>query len=158
MTLLQKINKLNFFDFLAKIKSILLDLMALISTQEPKYKIYRALLTQEGSNNPVAVVLENTLGVEVNWVRNDTGDYSLVAEEDIFFQEKLFLQRIGSNTTISSTIPNGVSFNYIDQYRESDTVVSLQAITGDNLTDWVQSDDILGTNELPYSFELIIYN
>lgn len=39
-------------------------------------KVYRALLSQTGTNAPIATVLENTLGGEVVWSRVDTGIYS----------------------------------------------------------------------------------
>lgn len=38
------------------------------------YKIYSALLTQSGTDAPVATVLENTIGAIV-WTRNGVGDY-----------------------------------------------------------------------------------
>ena len=38
-------------------------------------KVYRALLTQTGTDDPVATVLENTLGGEVVWARTSTGIY-----------------------------------------------------------------------------------
>jgi hypothetical protein len=41
------------------------------------YKVYTASLTQEGTDNPSAVVLENTLGFEVTWVRESEGEYTL---------------------------------------------------------------------------------
>jgi hypothetical protein len=41
------------------------------------YKVYTALLTQSGTNAPVATVLENTLGGDIVWSRNSEGDYSL---------------------------------------------------------------------------------
>ena len=40
-------------------------------------KIYRAFLTQSGSNPPVATIVENTLGAVPVWSRNDGGDYYL---------------------------------------------------------------------------------
>jgi len=40
-----------------------------------KYKVYSALLTQTGTDAPVATVLENTLGGTVVWTRNSTGVY-----------------------------------------------------------------------------------
>ena len=40
------------------------------------YKEYVALLTQTGTNAPVATVLENTLGGTVVWSRNTFGNYS----------------------------------------------------------------------------------
>lgn len=41
----------------------------------PVPKVYRALLTQSGENDPVATVLENTLGGTVIWTRIDYGRY-----------------------------------------------------------------------------------
>jgi hypothetical protein len=38
-------------------------------------KVYRALLTQTGTDAPVATVLENTLGGDVVWTRADIGVY-----------------------------------------------------------------------------------
>jgi hypothetical protein len=40
------------------------------------YKTYACILSQTGTNNPSAIVLENNLGNEITWVRNDVGDYS----------------------------------------------------------------------------------
>ena len=40
------------------------------------YKVYTALLSQSGTNAPIATVLENTLGGTVVWSRNGVGDYS----------------------------------------------------------------------------------
>lgn len=39
------------------------------------YLVYRALVTQSGTSDPAATVLENTLGGTVVWSRNDVGDY-----------------------------------------------------------------------------------
>ena len=41
------------------------------------YKVYTASLTQEGTDNPSAVVLENTLGFDVTWERTGVGVYVL---------------------------------------------------------------------------------
>lgn len=38
------------------------------------YKVYKALLTQSGTDAPVATVLENTLGT-VTWLYSSVGDY-----------------------------------------------------------------------------------
>ena len=45
-------------------------------TATPSYKVYTALLTQTGTTAPVATVLENTLGGDIIWSRNGTGDYT----------------------------------------------------------------------------------
>ena len=39
------------------------------------YKVYTAVLTQQNTNAPNAVVLENTLGGTVVWTRNSSGNY-----------------------------------------------------------------------------------
>jgi hypothetical protein len=39
------------------------------------YKVYTALLTQTGTDAPVATVLENSLGGTPVWYRNDVGSY-----------------------------------------------------------------------------------
>ena len=39
------------------------------------YKVYTALLTQTGTDAPVATVLENTLGGDVTWTYDDIGSY-----------------------------------------------------------------------------------
>ena len=43
---------------------------------KPKAKVYKALLTQISNNAPVAIVLENTLGGEVVWTRDEESFYS----------------------------------------------------------------------------------
>ena len=40
------------------------------------YKVYTALLSQSGTDAPVATVLENTLGETPTMVRNSAGDYA----------------------------------------------------------------------------------
>jgi len=42
----------------------------------PQYKVYTALLSQSGTNDPVAVVLENTLGQTITWSYNDPGNWN----------------------------------------------------------------------------------
>jgi hypothetical protein len=60
---------------------ILKELKRLKSTifgLKPKYKVYTALLSQSGTNNPTVDILENTLGFDLNWVRANTGFYNAV--------------------------------------------------------------------------------
>jgi hypothetical protein len=40
------------------------------------YRVYTALLTQTGTDAPVATVLENTLGIEIIWQYNNPGNYT----------------------------------------------------------------------------------
>lgn len=41
----------------------------------PPYRVYTALLTQSGTDAPVATVLENTLGGDIIWSRTGAGIY-----------------------------------------------------------------------------------
>ncbi len=41
----------------------------------PPYKVYTALLTQTGTDAPVATILENTLGGTPVWTRTNVGEY-----------------------------------------------------------------------------------
>lgn len=43
--------------------------------RQANYKVYSALLTQVDTDNPTAIVLEDTLGAELNWYYASTGDY-----------------------------------------------------------------------------------
>lgn len=52
-------------------------------------KVYRALLTQTGTNAPVATVLDNTLGFDVVWSRSSQGIYS------------------GDSNSVANEFPNG---------------------------------------------------
>ena len=52
------------------------------------YKIYAALLTQSGENNPVATVLYNTLYNDITWTRMGTGQYNCNAPSGTFVDNK----------------------------------------------------------------------
>lgn len=41
-----------------------------------KYKVYTALLLQSGTGDPVATILDNTLGEDIIWTRGGVGDYT----------------------------------------------------------------------------------
>jgi hypothetical protein len=58
---------------------------------EPTYKVYSALLTQTGTNPPVATVLENTLGEVPVFGRTSAGEYYLDAANPIFLSNKTAL-------------------------------------------------------------------
>jgi hypothetical protein len=48
----------------------------LITIPEPTYKVYTALLTQTGTNPPVATILENNLG-NITFGYNSAGNYTI---------------------------------------------------------------------------------
>ena len=51
------------------------------------YKVYTALLTQSGTDAPVATVLQNTLGGEVVWNYEGVGNYSAIST-NLFTENK----------------------------------------------------------------------
>jgi hypothetical protein len=52
------------------------------------YKVYTALLTQTGTNAPVAIVLENTLGGPITFERGGVGGYNAVSVGNLFTLDK----------------------------------------------------------------------
>lgn len=67
------------------------------------YKVYTALLTQSGSNAPVANVLENTIGGSLVWSRADSGDYRLEGDNNQTFPYNKTVAFIGRNFYSSLT-------------------------------------------------------
>lgn len=79
------------------------------------YKVYTALLSQSGTNAPVATVLENTLGGTVVWSRSGTGGNYDATLSGAFT----------SNKTSALSSPTYTSGNYalaIPQYTSTSTV------------------------------------
>jgi hypothetical protein len=52
------------------------DRASLSATHNVPYKVYTAILKQNGANAPTATVLENTLGKSVTWSRDGVGSYA----------------------------------------------------------------------------------
>lgn len=111
-----------------------LDAKANVSTT----LIYRALLTQTGTNAPTAVILENTVGVIV-WTRNAPGVYTGTLA-GAFLQAKTFLM-----CNAGSTSSGPVNFEYSGLKRISDN--ALQIISSN------QNDDEMISTPV----EIIIY-
>jgi hypothetical protein len=83
------------------------------------YKVYTALLSQSGTNAPVATVLENTLGGTVVWSRNVTGAYTATLT-GAFTTNKTFINI--SNTSAGANPP----LNYVIAYKTSVNTVVIQ--------------------------------
>lgn len=45
------------------------------TSQNVGYKVYSAIVNQSGTDDPVATVLQNTLGVNITWSYSDQGSY-----------------------------------------------------------------------------------
>lgn len=79
-------------------------------------KVYRALLTQTAANDPVATVLENTLGGTVVWHRQDTAVYNgtLVGA---FVLNKTALPAVNVTTLMDGSTFRLATFDRIDADR-----------------------------------------
>lgn len=55
--------------------------------QLPAYKVYIARISQTGTDAPVAVVLQNTIGT-INWIRSAPGNYAAQSPDGLFTNNK----------------------------------------------------------------------
>ena len=60
----------------------------------PKYKVYTALLSQTGTNPPVATVLENTLDADITYQYSAPGSYAIVTPNNTFIPNKTYIYNI----------------------------------------------------------------
>jgi hypothetical protein len=108
------------------------------------YKRYVALLTQTGTNAPVATVIENTLGGTVVWSRLTDGVYVATLAGAMTVDKTMVL------TTIN---PSGDGFMQAARL-DADSVIlgSLHSVTG------IAGDGILGGGPYKSSVEIRVYN
>jgi hypothetical protein len=94
-------------------------------------KVYRALLTQSGTNAPVATVLENTLGGTLVWSRLNQGVYRGTLT-GAFPASKCFIARVldaGSEVDSSFVIAQRDSSDTV-QVRQMIDVDTVDGLTG----------------------------
>jgi hypothetical protein len=112
------------------------------------YKEYVALLTQTGTNAPVATVLSNTLG-SGTWSRADAGSYVLTFSSSVF--------------TLGKTVPEAIqilsgqfveSMTTISQSRSGATTYGIESNSADISADNSTPTDGLLTN---YAFSIRVY-
>ena len=81
-------------------------------------KVYRALLTQTGTDAPVATVQENTLGADVTWDYDDAGIYLGTLSLPILTAGKTCLPPLNASRVMDGdTIFTVTSFYYVDTIR-----------------------------------------
>ena len=84
-------------------------------------KVYRALLSQTGTNAPVATVLENTLG-NIVWTRDSAGTY-FGTLTGAFLENKTFTPIFINNSGLSQVI-------YVS--RLTDSIIQVVSSEGDD--------------------------
>ena len=80
------------------------------------YKVYTALLSQSGTDAPVATVLENTLGYDIVWSRLNAGGYTATATEFAIEDFNKFYCNIGNK------LPSGASTDISSYIVEASTL------------------------------------
>lgn len=82
------------------------------------YTVYTALLTQTGTNAPVATILKNNTGATFTWARTGGGTYTITASGNAFTNNKtIVFMNLGEYA--GGGIPRSV------WARTSDTVVTI---------------------------------
>jgi hypothetical protein len=87
-------------------------------------KVYRALLTQSGTNAPVATVLENTLGGTPVWSRTNIGRY-VATLANAFPNSKTIVRAIPSLPETNQ------AWGKFDIYRTNNDTITLNVIEVD---------------------------
>ena len=112
--------EVNWFDLVINGTSPtdLNDALSLISSAFASvgspYKVYSALLTQTGGDDPVATVLQNTIG-NIQWYRDGEGFYYAYSES-LFATSKTFVTISNSNYNEDGTtsfLIDGTSYVYV---------------------------------------------
>lgn len=101
------------------------------------YKVYTALLTQSGTDAPVATVLENTLGGTVVWTRQSAGIYNATLV-GAFTENKTYIQNSGDwNGNGNPYIPivgSGGVLGYYSLYRTSVNTIQLHSVNASGVS------------------------
>jgi hypothetical protein len=114
------------------------------------YKVYTALLTQEGENAPVATVLENTLDEDITYQYNGAGNYSILTPNNTFTANKTY-------SVLQLWADDGVSprLGFIGWASTNELYITLTDTNGNTA-------DTLGNNQNPVYFltsiEIRVYN
>ena len=125
--LIDKIESNRFFDIPRMVK----EAFRRLTPQEPKYKVYTALLTQESTLAPTSVVLENTLDSDIFMEYIGEGVYKI---NSLNITEDTYVKINNNYATVSTGGESliGVSATASDGY--------ISIIT---LADGVKADSIL---------------
>jgi hypothetical protein len=142
-TITQLINDLTWYNLVEKLKEILKKI-----TNQRSYKVYTALLNQTGTNAPIATILENTLGGNISWSRQNVGYYSATFS-DTFPPQSTFVLSSSNYMQFSSAVI-------------TTSIVSTMSISGSNIID-IQIGDLIDNTAkdsklFDYPIEIRIYN
>jgi hypothetical protein len=83
------------YQHLNKSLSEFKKLLGIVDTPPPVQRLlYRALVTQSGTGDPVATVIENNTGVSISFERQTNGFYDINASSPVFLEGKVLINNI----------------------------------------------------------------
>jgi hypothetical protein len=116
------------------------------------YKVFTALLTQEGTEPPVARILENTLEVEVNFEFGSDGIYTAIFDKTLFLSPQAYVTM--SNPTfvkMSADVMKQCVVQAVPVFFNAVSITSAEIGSG-------YANDIIGTALAPNILEIRVYN
>lgn len=142
--LIEKIKISNFFNLPRMVAEAFKKVQSLISANEPSYKVYTALLTQSGTDAPVATVLENTLG-DIVWSYYDIGQYKATLAGQLNINKRIIF--VQPTNEADGTTTGYVTFSDEDQSNDS-FIIKCVDVTGTPVNEIV----------VPRGIEIRVYN
>ena len=119
------------------------------------YRVYRAFIIQLGSDDPVATVIENTLGMDVTFEYIDTGVFYAYTGEVLFDSPTTTIN--GKPFTVTMT-PSSVEFGIGNIVTLSSYPIYNYAIQMTSAMNGVRTNNIIGGDGLGCMLEIKVYN
>jgi hypothetical protein len=111
------------------------------------YKVYTALLIQNGITEPEAFVLENTLEVNATYFYDNVGEYSITFDKSLFNSPFEYVT-ISQNSYVNGA-NNICNINAVPVFFNAISIISYEDLT--------PSDDVIG-DIYPCLIEIRVYN
>ena len=126
------------------------EIADLVQHVERPYEVYTALLTQSGTNAPVATVLENTLGVDITWTYISTGNYVGTIPSGTFTADAY----LTTPSTAIQTAANNINYKVALRIDNSDVTYKSLVLTTLNCNSGNLVNSVLGNQPI----EIRVYN
>ena len=140
-TTVGSLTPINEGDALKAVADYIDQEISAITPSSPLFTVYKAILTQSGTNPPTAVVVTNTIGT-ITLVYLGVGIFKAFSPDGLFTEDKTI--------SISQTsVPvSGTPLQHIAIYRASDTDVNIVTSLGDASGNGILSNGILTNTPL----------
>jgi len=141
------------FDKIDEILQVTNESAAAIAALPVQPKVYRATLTQTGTDAPVALKLENTLSDTPVWSRISMGSYKLTLNGE-FVDQKVTLPYYDLGVNKMPLSDDSSDLGYYMFYAQSSTTDFLQMDILNTSFERVDLSTLIGTGSIFVSFEI----